>query len=157
MRVITKNKFAYSDYDIQQEFEAGIVLQWHEVKSIKMSNINIKDAIVKLDYETKELYITNMDVPLYAKTNPDSVPGYEAKGRRKLLVNQKELAKIAAATTKTWLSIIALQVRENKFRIIKVTIGVGKLRKKVEKKQLIKDRDTARLAEKEIKAFRSSR
>lgn len=155
MRVITKNKFAYSDYDIQQEYEAGIVLQWHEVKSIKTSNVNIKDAIVKLDYDTKELYITNMDIPLYAKTSFDSVPGYEAKGRRKLLVNQKELAKIAAATTKTWLSIVPLTIWENKFRIIKVTIGVGKLRKKIEKKQLIKDKDTARLAEKEIKAFRS--
>lgn len=71
------------------------------MKSIKTSNVNIKDAIVKLDYDTKELYITNMDIPLYAKTSFDSVPGYEAKGRRKLLVNQKELAKIAAATTKT--------------------------------------------------------
>lgn len=95
-----------------------------------------------------------MDIPLYAKTNPDSVPGYEAKGRRKLLVNQKELAKIAAATTKTGLTIIPLQVWENKFRIIKVKIGIGKLRKKVEKKQLLKDRDTARLADKEIKAMR---
>lgn len=124
------------------------------MKSVKTNNINITDAIVKLDYVTKELYITNMDIPLYAKTNPDSVPGYEAKGRRKLLVNQKELAKIAAATTKTGLTIIPLQVWENKFRIIKVKIGIGKLRKKVEKKQLLKDRDTARLADKEIKAMR---
>lgn len=154
MRVITKNKFAYSDYDIEQEFNAGIVLQWHEVKSIKTSNINIKDAIVKLDYDTKELYITNMDIPLYAKTNPDSVPGYEAKWRRKLLVNAKELAKIAAATTKTWLTIVPLEVWESKWRIIKIKIGIGKLRKKVEKKQLIKDRDTARLADKEIKNLR---
>lgn len=63
--------------------------------------MNLKGAIVKVDYETKDLYITNMDIPLYAKTNADNVPGYEAKGRRTLLVNKKELAKIVAATTKT--------------------------------------------------------
>lgn len=154
MRIITKNKFAYSDYDIQQEFDAGIVLAWHEVKSIKTSNINIKDAIVKLDHDTKELYIINMDIPLYKKTSPDSVPGYEAKGRRKLLVNKKELAKIAASTTKTGLTIVPLAVRENLNRLIKIKIGVGKLRRQVEKKQLLKERDSARLADKEIKNLR---
>lgn len=154
MRVITKNKFAYSDYDIQQEYEAGIVLQWYEVKSIKTSNINIKDAIVKVDYDAKELYITNMDIPLYAKTSPDRVPWYEAKWRRKLLVNKKELAKIVAATTKTWLVIVPLEVFENRWRLIKIKIGIGKLKRKVEKKQAIKERDTARLAEKEMKHLR---
>lgn len=124
------------------------------MKSIKTGTINIKDAIVKVDYESKELYITNMDIPLYAKTNADNVPGYEAKGRRKLLVNKKELAKIVAATTKTGLSIVPLEVRESKWRIIKVKIGIGKLRRKVEKKQLLKEKDTARLAEKEIKNLR---
>ena len=154
MRVITKNKHVYSDYDIQQEFEAGIVLQWYEVKSVKTSNVNIKDAIVKIDFDSRELYITNMDIPLYAKTNPDSVPWYDPKGRRKLLVNKKELAKIVAATTKTGLTIVPLEIFENRWRLIKVKIGIGKLRRKVEKKQLIKERDTARLAEKEIKHLR---
>jgi len=154
MRVITKNKHVYSDYDIQQEYNAGIVLGWHEVKSIKTGHINIKDAIVKLDHDTKELYITNMDIPLYAKSNPESFPWYEPKGRRKLLVSRKELAKIFAATTKTWLTIVPLEVFENRWRLIKVKIGIGKLRRKVEKKQVIKERDSARLAEKEIKHLR---
>ena len=95
-----------------------------------------------------------MDIPLYAKTSRDSAPAYEPKGRRKLLVNKKELAKIAAATTKTGLSIVPLQVWESKWRIIKIKFGIGKLRKKIEKKQIIKDRDTARLADKEIKNLR---
>ena len=154
MRSITKNKHVYSDYDIQQEFDAGIVLTWHEVKSVKMQHPNIKDAIVRLDHDTKALYIINMDIPLYTKTNTESVPWYEAKWRRKLLVNKKELAKIVASTTKTWLTIVPLEVWESKFRIIKVKIWVGKLRRKVEKKQLLKEKDTARLADKEIKHLR---
>ncbi|MBP6911145.1 SsrA-binding protein [Patescibacteria group bacterium] len=124
------------------------------MKSVKTSNIDLRNAIVKLDHDTKELYITNMDIPLYSKTNPESVAGYEPKGRRKLLVNKKELAKIAASTTKTGLTIVPLAVRENLRRMIKVKIGIGKLRRQVEKKQLIKERDTARLAEKEIKHLR---
>lgn len=154
MRSITKNKHVYSDYDIQQEYDAGIVLAWHEVKSIKTGHVNIKDAIVKIDYDTKDLYITNMDIPLYAKADPERVVWYEAKGRRALLVNKKELAKIAASTTKTGLTIVPLEVYENKGRLIKIKIGIGKLRRKVEKKQVLKERDTARLAEKEIKHLR---
>ena len=154
MRVITKNKFVHSDYEIQQEYDAGIVLKWFEVKAIKVDHVNISDAIVKLDHVTKELYITNMDIPLYSKTNPDSVPGYEAKGKRTLLVTQKELAKISAATTKTGLVIVPIQVRENKYRLIKIKIGVGRLKRKVEKKQSIKEKDMARQADKEIKHLR---
>lgn len=69
-------------------------------------------------------------------------------------MNKKELAKIVAATTKTGLTIVPLEIFENRRRLIKVKIGIGKLRRKVEKKQLLKERDTARLAEKEIKHLR---
>ena len=57
--------------------------------------MNIKDSIVRLD--NKELRIVNMDVPLYEKTSHALVPGYQAKGKRKLLITKKELAKISAA------------------------------------------------------------
>lgn len=95
-----------------------------------------------------------MDIPLYSKADPDRVGDYEPKGRRTLLVKKKELAKIVAATTKTGLTIVPLVVYENSRRLIKVKIGVGKLRRKVEKRQIIKEKDTARLAEKEMKHLR---
>jgi len=69
------------------------------VKSIKLSHVNIKDSIVRL--EDKELRILNMDVPLYEKTSHALVPGYQSKGKRKLLVTKKELAKISSALDKS--------------------------------------------------------
>ncbi|MEI6673445.1 MAG: SsrA-binding protein [bacterium] len=64
------------------------------MKSIKASHVNIKDSIVRI--YNKELWINNMDIPLYEKTAYALVAGYEPKGKRKLLVTKKELAKIAA-------------------------------------------------------------
>jgi SsrA-binding protein len=66
MKSITKNKAAYHDYQIDKTYDVGIVLKGHEVKSIKLTHVNIKDSIVQLS--DKELWVVGMDVPLYART-----------------------------------------------------------------------------------------
>lgn len=153
MQIITKNKHVFSDYEIFDTYDTGIVLAWHEVKSIKNKQVNIKDAIVILD--EKELIISNMDVPLYSKTNINTIHwSYEPKWKRKLLITKKELSKIFAKTTKTWLSIIPLQVFTTDRGLIKITIGVGKLKRKVDKKETIKTRDRIREMEREIKEYK---
>jgi SsrA-binding protein len=152
MKLITKNKAAYLDYDILDTYEVGIVLLWHEVKSIKWSHVNIKDAIVVV--EGRALTLVNMDVPLYERTSPLIAPRYQAKGKRVLLVNKLELAKIVSKTTKTGLSIVPLELYTDKNGRIKLKIGVGKLRKKVEKKQVIKEREMKREMTKEMKQYK---
>lgn len=149
MKLITKNKAAYSEYDIMDTYDAGIVLVWYEVKSIKWSHCNIKDAIVV--FQGKEIMIHNMDIPLYERTSPKLVPWYQPKAPRKLLLNAKEITKIAAKTTKTWLTIVPLEVYIAWNGRIKLKIGIGKLLKKVEKKQNIKERDIKREMDREIK------
>ncbi|MEI6117705.1 MAG: SsrA-binding protein [bacterium] len=59
----------------------------------------MKDSIIRLS--NKELWIMNMDVPLYEKTSHLLVPGYESKGKRKILITKKELAKISSALDKS--------------------------------------------------------
>ncbi len=149
MRIITKNKYANLNYDIVDKFDAGIVLAWHEVKSAKTWNVNIKDAIVKII--DNEIFITNMDIPLYSKTNINLVPGYQPKWMRKLLLKRKEIIKLGERTTKTGLTIIPLKFYEDIKKRLKMEIWLGKLRKKVEKKQIIKERDIQRESQKEIK------
>ena len=56
----------------------------------------------------------NMDVPLYEKTSPILVPGYQPKGKRKLLITKKELAKIASALDKSGTVVIPLEIFVNK-------------------------------------------
>ncbi len=153
MKLITKNKAAYMEYEIMDTYDTGIVLLWHEVKSIKGGHINISDAIVGFDGTT--MVVKNMDIPFYEKANLRTVWGnYNAKWPRGLLLTKLERTKIVAKTTKTWLAIVPLQVYIAKNGRIKVTIGVGKLRKKVEKKQVIKERDIKRDMDREIKAFK---
>lgn len=98
MKLITKNKRAYFDYQFEKDYQAGIVLAGHEVKSVKTSHINIQDAVVKLNKQEVLLY--NMDIPLYNKTSPILVPLYQAKAPRKLLLTKREISKIAAALDK---------------------------------------------------------
>ena len=149
MKLISKNRYAYHDYQIDKEYEVWIILKWYEVKSIKASHVNIKDSIVRLD--NKELRIVNMDVPLYEKTSHALVPGYQAKGKRKLLITKKELAKISAALDKSGTTVIPLEIFLNKRGLIKLKIWIGRFLKKVEKKQILKERDIKKQMDREIK------
>ncbi len=149
MKIITKNKHAYHDYTIDKEYEVGIVLRWHEVKSIKASHVNITDAFVRI--EDRELWILNMDIPLYEKTSHALVPGYQSKGKRKLLITKKELTKISAQLDKSGTVALPLEVFVTKTGLIKLKIGLGKLMRKVEKKQILKERDVKKQMDREIK------
>jgi len=149
MKSISKNKRAYHDYEIDKDYDVGIVLKWHEVKSIKQSHVNIKDAFIRI--EDKELRILNMDVPLYEKTAHVLVPGYQPKGKRKLLITKKELNKISALTDKPGNVVIPLEIYVDKNNRIKLKIGVAKLMRKVEKKQVLKEKDIKKQMDREIK------
>ena len=149
MKLITKNKRAYHDYSFDKEYEVGIVLRWHEVKSIKGSHVNIQDSFVRI--EEKGMRIIGMDVPLYEKTSHALVPGYQPKGRRKLLITMKEMGKISAMLSKPGTTIIPLEVFISKTWLIKLKIWIGKLMKKVEKKQILKERDVKKQMDREIK------
>lgn len=149
MKIISTNRRAYHDYEFEKEYDVGIVLKWFEVKSIKSSQLNIKDAIARVSGH--ELRIYNMDIPLYGKTSPALVPGYEAKGKRKLLITKKELAKISSKTDNTGYVIVPLEVFLTKTGLIKLKIWVGRLMKKVEKKQVLKEKWMKREMDREIK------
>ncbi len=149
MKSISKNKRAYHDYEIDKDYDVGMVLKWHEVKSIKQSHVNIKDAFIRI--EDKELRILNMDIPLYEKTAHVLVPGYQPKGKRKLLISKKELTKISALTDKPGNTVIPLEIYIDKNNRIKLKIGVAKLMRKVEKKQVLKDKDIKRDMDREMK------
>lgn len=151
MKLITKNKRAFLDYEIIETFEAWIVLKWYEVKSIKSSKVNIKDAIVKII--KNEIFITNMDIPLYEKTSHIIAPWYEQKWTRKLLLKKKEIARLREKTQKTWLTIKPLEIFLTNRWLIKVKIWLGKLRRKIEKKQIIKEREISREANRELRNF----
>lgn len=92
-----------------------------------------------------------MDIPLYEKTSYALVGGYEPKGKRKLLVTKKELAKIASTLDTSWIVMLPLEIFINKRGLIKIKIWVAKRMRKIEKKQVLKEKDIKRQMDREIK------
>lgn len=149
MRILARNKKASFEYEVGKTYDAGIVLAGYEAKAAKMDYIRITEAICSLRHQ--ELWIYNMHIPLYSKAHPRHATDYSPTHERKLLVHKKELARIYSATHKSGQTIIPLLVYEAVNRRIKLRIGIGKRKKKVEKKQIIKERDTRRSMHKSIK------
>lgn len=152
MKILAKNKKIYFDYEIIDTRDAGIILQWHEVKSIKLQKAVLADAIVKID--EKEIWLINMDISLYKWTHPNTVPGYNPKGRRKLLLTKKQLGKLRSQIQKTGLHIVPLEVYADRNRRIKVKIGLAKRKRKIEKRSSIRERDIGRQMDREIRDYR---
>ena len=154
MKILARNKRAYFDYDIEQTWEAGLVLQWHEVKACKMDHCTITEGIIKIDDKTRKLILLNMDIPLYSKTQQSLVPGYIPKHPRQLLVNSRGLTRMVASV-KQWsgMVLIPLELFEATNRRIKVKVWLAKLRRKTEKRQILKEKDTDRQMRREIREY----
>lgn len=151
MKIIAKNKRAYHDYAIEDTYSAGVVLLWHEVKSIKVQSVNITDATASIMNGVLRLY--GMDVQLYKKTSPIIAVDYDPKRKRRLLVNQKELAKISAATDRKGMILVPLEVFLTMQWRIKIKLWLGKLMRKVEKKQVLKEKEMDRQMKREMKNY----
>lgn len=152
MKILSKNKKAFFDYEIQDTLTAGLVLFWHEVKSVKSGNVNIRDSFVYIrDWEA---VITGIDIPLYNKTSVAVAKDYRSKRPRNLLLKKKEISRIGERLHKNWLVLLPLEIYISKTWFIKVNLGLWKLMKKVDKKEQIKDKDSKRQMLKEIKNLR---
>lgn len=151
MLSITKHKRAHLDYEINDTYDAGIVLFGHEVKSVKSKQANLVDATAWFVGKILRLY--NLDIPLYKKTSRALVPDYNPKRKRQLLLNQKEMARISAALDRKGMVLFPLEVYLSKSGKVKIKLGVWHLRKKIEKKQILKEKDIDRQMKKEMKHY----
>lgn len=133
------NKRARFDYDVSETVIAGIVLSGAETKSLRLGHGIIRGSFVNV--KNNELWLNNMQInPL--KTNAKDLPEDERTKPRKLLVTKKQLKRLTDAKHQG-LSIMPLKLL-TKSRYIKVEIGVGKGKKKYDKREAIKKRDLSR-------------
>jgi len=152
MKSISKNKRIWFDYDITDSIEVGIVLRWHEVKSLREWSINITDAVAII--HDSELRVHNIDIPLYSKTNYKNIGPYEPKWKRKLLIKKRELAKLSSKMNKSWLRLLVQEIYLNSKQIVKLKLGLWKKRKKIEKRSVIKDREISKQMDKVLRQYR---
>ena len=139
MKVITENKKAYFNYEILEKFEAGIVLIGQEVKSIKLGRINLAGAYVVLREE--EVFLVGANIPPYQPKNAPK--NYNPKRARKLLLTKKEIKYLIGKSKQKGLTMIPLMIYTRKGKI-KIEFGLGKGKRKFDKREAIKKREIER-------------
>ena len=137
-KIVAKNRKATFNYEILEQFDAGIVLVGSEVKSIRNGNININDAYVGNIQNSNELFLFNTDIALYDKATYNN---HSPKRPRKLLLHRRQINKLLGEITKKGLTIIPLKLFFNNKGFLKITIGLAKGKNVVDKRETIKRRD----------------
>lgn len=134
MKKVADNRRARFDYDIAETIEAGIRLTGPEVKSCRAGQVNLAGAYVSFVGDTPVLKHMKISHYAYARKDDQEDPGRD----RELLLKKKELERMEALQNEKGTSVIPLEVRAGKF--IKVVLGIGRGRKRMDKRQKLKER-----------------
>ena len=145
MKVFSENKKALFNYEILENFEAGLVLFGQEVKSIKTGHINLAGSYVTLI--SGEPFLVGVKVPPYQPNNAGA--DYNDERQRKILLNKKEIDYLIGKTKVKGFSLIPLKIYDKNGRI-KLEFGLAKGKKKYNKKEKIKKRDIEREVNREL-------
>jgi len=139
------NRKARYDYEIEDTYEAGIVLTGTEIKSIRQGKANIKDSYIIV--RNDELYLLNTHISLYNEGNRFN---HEEDRTRKLLMHKKEILKLKNKLEMEGYTLIPIKIYFVRGRA-KVEVAVCKGKKNYNKKEAIKERDIKREQEKLLK------
>lgn len=149
MKVITNNRKANFEYFIINTFEAGIVLEGCEVKSIRLGHINLQDSFITFDKHC-ECYIKNMHITTYKDASLDKP---DEKRSRKLLLNRQEIKKIMSKVQEKGFTCIPLKVYL-KNGLVKLEIAIAKGKHTYDKKDTLAKRDIERDTQRQLKNYR---
>ncbi len=131
------NKKAKFEYELLDEYSAGIVLTGTEIKSIRDGKASISESFCEFS-DSGELFIVNMFIDEYTFGNHYN---HQTRSQRKLLLNKKELKKLFKEVRNTGLTIIPLKVYINDNGFAKILISLAKGKKTYDKRQVIKNRE----------------
>ena len=136
MKIIATNKRASYDYDISLKLDAGLVLTGSEVKSLRNNSSSIKESYVEA--KDSALWLCNCFIKKYESSSQKDI---SPTRQRKLLVNKKEFNKILGSVRKDGFSIIPIKMYFNDSGLVKLNIGLGKCKKKYDKRESKKLKD----------------
>ncbi|MFI3303110.1 MAG: SsrA-binding protein SmpB [Rikenellaceae bacterium] len=144
-----RNRRATFDYEIIEEFTAGVVLVGTEIKSIRMGKAALTDSYCYVD--RGELWIKGMNIAEY---HWGSYNNHIPKRDRKLLLNRKEINKIERSLQDKGLTMVALRMFLNDRGLAKVVVGIARGRKSYDKREYLKANDAKREMDKALKQFK---
>jgi SsrA-binding protein len=143
-KVVAQNKKARHDYFIEDTFEAGMVLQGTEVKSLRMGRASLVDGFVDID--NREAWLHGVHIPEYTQ---GTWTNHAARRKRKLLLNRVEIDKIERRVNEKGLTVIPLALYFVDGRA-KVEIGLAKGKKSWDKRHTLAERQATREVEQAV-------
>jgi SsrA-binding protein len=139
IQIVAENRRARFDYEFLQTFEAAIELVGSEVKSLRVGHINLGEAYATM--KGNELFLINSNIPEYREANRFN---HEQKRPRKLLLNRKEIDRLAIGVLREGLTIVPIKMFFNIRGRVKVDIALARGKKLGDKRATIKARDWER-------------
>lgn len=144
-KLAISNKKAFHDYEILEKFEAGLVLNGTEVKSLRQGRANFKDSYAKV--MDGELWIVNFHITPY---DHGGYSNHDPVRRRKLLLHKFELKKLVSKIEERGLTVVPLRIYF-KGSYAKMQIGLARGKKFYDKRKDIANRDMVRDTQRELK------
>ncbi|MGI9387352.1 MAG: SsrA-binding protein SmpB [Methyloligellaceae bacterium] len=135
-KVVADNRKARRNYEIEETFEAGLVLEGTEVKSLRTGKANISDAYAS--EEGGELFLYNAYIPEYLQANRFN---HSPRRPRKLLLNRKEIHKLIVGIQREGMTVVPLKLYFNDRGIAKLELALARGRKLHDKRQVERKRD----------------
>lgn len=146
MKILAENRKSYFNYKILEKFNAGISLLGQEVKSIKTKGVNLTGSYITV--RDKELFWVGSKISAYQPKNAPS--NYNPERSRKILLKKSEISYLIGKSKQKGLTFIPLKVYTKNGKI-KIEFAVAKGKKKFDKREKIKKRQTEREIERTLK------
>ncbi len=135
-KLIAENRRGRFDYEIEDTFEAGVVLVGTEVKALRLGRANIAESYATI--EGTEAMLINADFPIYA---PASQFNHLPTRPRKLLLKRREINRLMGDIQKKGRTLVPLKLYFNEKGFIKLLLGVGMGKRNIDKRETQKKRD----------------
>lgn len=143
---VASNRRARHDYEIVKTFECGLVLQGHEVKSLREGHAQLRESFARVDGSA--VWVHQLHIPEWKNASSWDKP--DPTRPRKLLLNHREIEELRRATEQKGLTIVPLSLYFRRGRA-KLEIGLARGRKSHDKRHAIAERDVARDTARELR------
>ena len=135
-KVVAQNKDAFFNYELIDKYEAGLVLEGWEIKSIRAGKVQIKGSFVS--FKQKEPFVSNMHIAQYMNVATDETRA------RKLLLHQSQIKKLQVGLETKSMTVVPLRVKLSRDGIAKLEIALARGKSKSDKREVIKRKEAKR-------------
>jgi SsrA-binding protein len=144
--MMIRNKKASHDYFFIQEWEAGIVLQGTEIKSIRLGKVNFKDSYARI--ENGEIWLYNLHIGLYEHGN---INNHEPERKRKLLLRRQEIRKMTNKVEEKGMTLVPKSIYITDKGLAKLSLALAKGKRLYDKRDVLQKKDEQRELQRRIK------